>query len=82
MTSASRANDRANDRVLAMTPREMVEVAMAALLIGGGAWLYVRRGREDNRHGSQGAVILIFIGAILAIHGLGLLEYRAPESGL
>jgi len=52
------------------------------LLIGGGAWLYVRRGKQDPRHGSQAAVILIFIGAILAIHGLGLLEYRAPESGL
>ena len=65
-----------------MTPREMIEVALAVLLIGGGAWLYVRRGREDAQHGSQTAVILIFIGVILAIHGLGLLEYRAPESGL
>jgi hypothetical protein len=60
----------------------MIEVALAVLLIGGGAVLYVRRGREDSKHGSQTAVILIFIGAILAIHGLGLLEYRAPESGL
>lgn len=65
-----------------MTPREMIEVALAVLLIGGGAWLYVRRGRQDKQHGSQTAVILMFIGAILAIHGLGLLEYRAPESGL
>ena len=65
-----------------MTPREMIEVALAVLLIGGGAWLYVRRGRADAEHGSQTAVILMFIGAILAIHGLGLLEYRAPESGL
>ena len=52
------------------------------LLIGGGAWLYIRRGKADAQHGSQTAVILIFIGAILAIHGLGLLEYRPPESGL
>ena len=65
-----------------MTNREMIEVVLAVLLIGGGAWLYVRRGREDAQHGSQAAVIMIFIGAILAIHGLGLLEYRAPESGL
>ena len=65
-----------------MTTREMIEVALAVLLIGGGAWLYVRRGREDPQHGSQSAVILMFIGAILAIHGLGLLEYRPPESGL
>ena len=65
-----------------MTNREMIEVVLAVLLIGGGAWLYVRRGRQDPQHGSQAAVILIFVGAILAIHGLGLLEYRAPESGL
>jgi hypothetical protein len=65
-----------------MTPREMVEVAFALLLIGGGAWLQVRGRREDAEHGSQGAVILIIVGLILAIHGLGLLEYRAPESGL
>ena len=62
-----------------MTPREMIEVAVAALLIGGGAWLYVRRAKADPQHGSQSAVILMFIGAILAIHGLGLLEYRPIE---
>ena len=62
-----------------MTPREMIEVALAALLIGGGAWLYLRRGKADPNHGSQTAVILMFIGAIMAIHGLGLLEYRPIE---
>jgi uncharacterized membrane protein len=41
-----------------------------------GIVLYRRRGREDKQHGSQGAVILLIIGAIMAIHGLGLLEYR------
>ena len=65
-----------------MTPREIIEVAIATALIIGGGWLYVRRGRQDAQHGSQTAVILIFIGAILAIHGLGLLEYRKPEVGL
>lgn len=62
-----------------MTPREMIEVALAALLIGGGGWLYFRRGPEGAaRTGSQTAVILIFVGLILAIHGFGLLEYRKP----
>ena len=41
-----------------MTPRETIEVALAALLIGGGAWLYFRRGKADPNHGSQTAVIL------------------------
>lgn len=66
-----------------MTPTQMLELAVAAALIIGGAILYRRRGAEgEAKTGSQTAVILIFIGAILAIHGLGLLEYRAPESGL
>ena len=63
-----------------MTTTQTVEVAVAALLIGAGIWLQVRGRREDAQHGSQGAVILLFIGAILAIHGLGLLEYR-PSQG-
>ena len=56
---------------------QMLELLLAAALIVGGALLYRRRGAEgESRTGSQGAVILMFIGAILAIHGLGLLEYR------
>ena len=60
---------------------QMIEVLVAAALIVGGVLLYRRRGAEgETRTGSQTAVILIFIGAILAIHGLGLLEYRpAPR---
>ena len=58
----------------------IIELAVAALLIIGGIWLQVRGKREDSRHGSQGAVILLAIGAILAIHGLGLLEYRPMGS--
>ena len=59
-----------------MTTAKIIELAVAAALIIGGAWLYWRRGREDRQHGSQGAVILMFVGAIVAVHGSGLLEYR------
>ena len=65
-----------------MTLSTIIELAIAALLIVGGIWLQWRGKRIDPAHGSQGAVILIAIGAILAIHGLGLLEYRKPEVGL
>lgn len=66
-----------------MTTTQIIEVALAAALIGGGAWLYFRRGPEgEAKTGSQTAVILMFIGMIMAIHGLGLLEYRKPEIGL
>lgn len=58
----------------------IIELAVAALLIIGGIWLQVRGKREDSKHGSQGAVILLAIGAIMAIHGLGLLEYRPMGS--
>jgi hypothetical protein len=63
-----------------MPVTQMIEVALAAALIVAGVLLYRRRGREDRRRGSQGAVILLFIGAILAIHGLGLMEYRPSAS--
>ena len=58
----------------------IIELAVAAALIIGGVILYRRRGAEgEAKTGSQTAVILMFIGAILAIHGLGLLEYRPIE---
>ena len=65
-----------------MTLPTLIELAVAAALIVAGAWLQVRSKRVDARHGSQGAVILIAIGLIMAIHGLGWLEYRKPEVGL
>ena len=63
-----------------MTTAQILELALAAALIAGGAWLYRRRAREDSRRGSQSAVILIFVGLIMAIHGSGLLEYRPSPS--
>jgi len=65
-----------------MTTSSILELAVAAALILGGAWLYWRRGKDDPRYGSQGAVILLIIGLILAIHGSGLLEYRPMPSEL
>jgi hypothetical protein len=59
----------------------ILELAAAAALIVGGILLYRKRGREDPLHGSQSAVLLMVVGAILAIHGLGLLEYRPMSSG-
>lgn len=55
-------------------------VGAAAVFILAGLIVYRRRGREDARHGSQGAVILLVVGALMAIYGLGLLEYR-PSQG-
>ena len=59
-----------------MTAGQIIELAIGAALIVGGVVLYRRRSREDSSHGSQSAVILMFIGLIMLIHGSGLLEYR------
>ena len=56
----------------------------AMVFLIAGLVVYRRRGREGDpkgsQYGSQGAVIMLAIGAILAIHGLGLFEYRPSES--
>lgn len=58
-----------------MTTLQILEVAVAAALFAVGVLAY-RRG------GSQGAVLLFVVAAILVIHGLGLLEYRPSPSEL
>ena len=59
-----------------MTTTQIIEVLVAAALFALGVWQYRRRSAEDPNHGSQGAVILFVIAAIVAMHGLGLFEYR------
>ena len=59
-----------------MTTIQVIEVLVAVALFALGVWQYRRRSAEDPNHGSQGAVILFVVAAILAIHGLGLLDYR------
>lgn len=65
-----------------MTTLRMVELAVALLLIGVGIWLYRARKSADEGYGSQGAVLLFIVGAIMGIHALGLLEYRPSQSEL
>lgn len=62
-----------------MTTGRMIELGLALLVIIAGVLVYRRRDRSDN-YGSQGGVLLLVVGAILAIHALGLLEYR-PTAG-
>ena len=59
-----------------MTTAAIIEIAFAAALIVGAVLLYRRQAKEGGRQGSQGAVILFFVGLIMLIHGSGLLEYR------
>ena len=63
-----------------MTTTQILELAFAAAIFIAGVWLYRRRAPEDAGQGSQGAVIMFIIAALLAIHGLGLLDYRPSPS--
>ena len=69
-------------------PLRILEVAAAAMIFGAGIFLYRRKPSKDEGpdggggYGSQGAVLLFVIAIIVAIHGLGGLEYRPSESEL
>jgi len=62
----------------------MAEVAAGVAMLVAAIWLYRRpapateEGSSD--YGSQGAVILLVIAAILLIHGLGALEYHPSQA--
>jgi hypothetical protein len=64
------------------TPRA-VELAVAVVLLAAGVFFYRRRDKADS-YGSQGAVILFVVAAIMAIHALGGLDYHpsAAEADL
>jgi hypothetical protein len=53
----------------------LIELAAAVLILAAGVYFYRRRDRSDS-YGSQGAVILFVVAAIMAIHALGGLDYH------
>ena len=65
-----------------MSTGAILEVAAGLALLVAAIWLYRRRAAADRNHGSQGAVLLLAIAAILLIHGLGGLDYRPSQSEL
>ena len=65
-----------------MTTTQILELAAAVLIIGAGIVLMRRRAADGSRRGSQGGVILLLIGALVAVHGLGLLNYRPSPAEL
>ena len=65
-----------------MTAARMIELAAAVAILGASVWLYRRNRSVDRGYGSQGAVLLLVVGAIMAIHALGLMEYRPSQGEL
>ena len=58
-----------------LTSGRLVELVIAVMFLVAGIWLYRRRDKSDT-YGSQGAVILLVVAVIMAIHALGALEYH------
>jgi len=68
-----------------MDPLQLIELAAAVLILVAGVVLYRRKpaeGTEDGHYGSQGAVLLIVIAVLIAIHGSGALNYHPSASEL
>ena len=62
-----------------MTMLRMIELGVAVVILAASVWLY-RRPKDSDGYGSQGAVILLVVGAIMAIHALGLMQYRPSQA--
>ena len=60
----------------------MAEIAIGIAMLAAAVWLYRRPRADGDRYGSQGAVLLIIVAAILLIHGFGGLDYRPSPSEL
>jgi hypothetical protein len=65
-----------------MSTGRMIELAAAVAILVAGVWLYRRNRAADAGYGSQGAVLLFAIAAIVGVHALGLLHYRPSHSEL
>jgi hypothetical protein len=57
------------------TGGRLIELIAAVLILAASVYLYRRRDKSDT-YGSQGAVILLVVAAIMALHALGALDYH------
>lgn len=65
-----------------MSTGRRVELVAAVVLIALGIWLYRGNKAADRGYGSQGAVLLFAIAAIMGVHALGGLDYHPTQSEL
>ena len=62
-----------------MSLGRIVELAAAVLILGAAIFFYRRRDKADS-YGSQGAVVLLVVAAIMGIHALGGLDYHPTKA--
>jgi hypothetical protein len=65
-----------------MTTGRTIELVAAAAILAASVWLYRRNRAVDRGYGSQGAVLLLVVGAIMAVHALGFMDYRPSQGEL
>ena len=65
-----------------MTTTQLIELVGAVALVVLGVLQYRKRSADGAQYGSQSAVLLFVVAVLLAIHGLGLMEYRPSAAEL
>jgi hypothetical protein len=66
-----------------MTTPRAIELAVAMLLFAAGVVLYRRprdKADKSDSYGNQGAVILLVVATIIAIHALSLMDYHPTQA--
>ena len=65
-----------------MSTGAIIEIAVGVALLVAAIWLYRRRSADGGSYGSQTAVLILVVAAILLIHGFGGLDYRPSPNEL
>ena len=65
-----------------MSTGRMIELAVAVVILAAAIWMYRSRKSADQGYGSQGAVLLFAIAAIMGVHALGALDYHPSKAEL
>jgi len=63
-----------------MTTGRMIELAFAIVFFVASVWIYRSQRNANEGYGSQGAVLLLVVAAIMAIHALGGLDYHPTQA--
>ena len=64
----------------AISSGRMIELTAAVVLLSVGLWMYRARKQADEGYGSQGAVILFVVAAIMGAHALGAMDYHPTRA--